>query len=77
MCRPLGARLSIGLRTVAYQPHLYPHFQTDFVLVLNEMVLVLVLDCSSDRVRARVLPFGRSTSTKNPWELECGVQRYG
>ena len=42
--------------------HLYPGFWTDFVLVLNEMVLVLVLDFPSDRVR--VLPFGRSTSTK-------------
>jgi hypothetical protein len=33
------------------------------VLVLNEMVLVL--DCPFSRVRLRVLPFGRSTSTKN------------
>ena len=60
-----------------FHPHLYPLFRSDFVLVLNEMVLVLVLDCPSDRVRVRVLPFGRSTSTKTPGKLECDVQRCG
>ena len=43
------------------------------VLVLNEMVLVLVLDFPVPRVRERVLPFGRSTSTKTQanWNLTC------
>ena len=47
------------------------NFWTSIVLVLNEMVLVLVLDCPSDR--GQVLPFGRSAITKNPRELhmEC------
>ena len=43
------------------RPHLYPHFGTEFVLELNEMVL----------------SFGRITSTKNPKELECDMQRCG
>jgi hypothetical protein len=32
------------------------------------------MSCPAHRVR--VLPFGRSTSTKNPGELECDVQIY-
>jgi hypothetical protein len=44
-------------------------FLTSVVLVLPEMVFVLVLDCPTPRLRVRVLPFGRSTSTKVPWGI--------
>ena len=59
---PLGVRLVIT-----------HNFSTSFVLVLNEMVLVL--DCPPSRVGVRVLPFGRSTSSKKPGELDCYEQR--
>ena len=51
-------------------PHLYPHFRTDFVLVLNEMVLVLVLDCPS-RVEYEYCPSGgvRVRKTQGNWNV--------
>ena len=35
--------LELKVITPNVKPHLYPHFEPNFVLVLNDMVLVLVL----------------------------------